>query len=207
MSQAAGSDDAAPDRGPGAATRERILRCAEQLFAREGIDRTTLRQIVRAAEQRNVAAVQYHFGSKEGLLREIVDGHQRDVDEARREQLAELGHEADLVDLLRVLVEPLAAKLDDARGRDYLQIQTQRREPDPFLPATRELADRIETVLAPGEPRALRNQFVVLLLFHALAERARAETSEGPVEPDRPHFVAELIAALHGIYAGAVTPA
>ncbi len=202
MSQAADPDRHPAEAAGRATTRDRILRCAEELFASEGIDRTTLRQIARAADQRNVAAVQYHFGSKEGLLREIVDRHQREVDAVRRARLDALGPDADLPALLGVLVEPLAAKLDEARGRDYLQIQTQRREPDPFLPATRELAARLETVLG-DEPRGLRNQFVVLLLFHALAERARAETADSTPEPPRDAFVAELVAALHGIYAGA----
>jgi AcrR family transcriptional regulator len=53
-------------------TRERILRTAEVLFARDGYAATSLRQITEIAGV-NIAAVNYHFGSKENLLTEILD--------------------------------------------------------------------------------------------------------------------------------------
>ena len=51
-------------------TRARILDAAELLFMENGLDGTTLRQITGAAEV-NLAAVNYHFGSKEELIREV----------------------------------------------------------------------------------------------------------------------------------------
>ena len=51
-------------------TRVRILDAAEALFTEHGFDATTLRQITGAAEV-NLAAVNYHFGSKEELIREV----------------------------------------------------------------------------------------------------------------------------------------
>ena len=53
-------------------TREKIIAAAEVLFARHGYAGTSLRDITEAAHV-NVAAVNYHFGSKEGLLVEILD--------------------------------------------------------------------------------------------------------------------------------------
>ncbi|MFZ9812370.1 MAG: TetR/AcrR family transcriptional regulator, partial [Burkholderiaceae bacterium] len=55
-------------------TRDRILRAAEQLFMTHGFQATSMRQITAAA-QVNLAAVNYHFGSKEALVQEIF--HQR----------------------------------------------------------------------------------------------------------------------------------
>ncbi|WP_424624760.1 TetR family transcriptional regulator [Achromobacter marplatensis] len=49
-------------------TRERLLDAAENLFAREGLSRPSVRQITSEAGV-NVAAVNYHFGSREGLGR------------------------------------------------------------------------------------------------------------------------------------------
>src|SRR3546814_19686067 len=49
----------------------RILQAAEDCFGEHGIDAVSLRQIAIAAGQGNTAAVQYHFGSKEGLLEAI----------------------------------------------------------------------------------------------------------------------------------------
>lgn len=51
-------------------TRTRILLAAERLFAERGFAATSLRALVAEAEV-NLAAVHYHFGSKEGLIREV----------------------------------------------------------------------------------------------------------------------------------------
>jgi AcrR family transcriptional regulator len=51
-------------------TRERILDAAERLFMVHGYDGTSMRQITHAAEV-NLAAVNYHFGSKESLMQEV----------------------------------------------------------------------------------------------------------------------------------------
>ena len=92
---------------PGDSTRDKILRAGEKLFAADGFDRVTLRQIARAADQRNVAAVQYHFGSKSGLLAAIVDDHREEID-ARRAELLEKaeadGTDGDLATLMSILV-------------------------------------------------------------------------------------------------------
>jgi AcrR family transcriptional regulator len=52
-------------------TRERLLRSAAQLFADRGFKKVTVREICRAARA-NVAAVNYHFGDKGGLYREVL---------------------------------------------------------------------------------------------------------------------------------------
>ncbi len=51
-------------------TRERILDAAERLFMAYGYDGTSMRQITGEAAV-NLAAVNYHFGSKEALIREV----------------------------------------------------------------------------------------------------------------------------------------
>lgn len=51
-------------------TRTRILDAAERLFVRHGLDATTLRMITAEA-QANLAAVNYHFGSKEALIEAV----------------------------------------------------------------------------------------------------------------------------------------
>ena len=51
-------------------TRERILDVAEHEFMSHGYEGTSMRMITSRAEV-NLAAINYHFGSKEGLLREV----------------------------------------------------------------------------------------------------------------------------------------
>lgn len=53
-------------------TRERLIEAAGQLFAEHGFKKVTVREIVALAHA-NVAAVNYHFGDKLGLYREVVE--------------------------------------------------------------------------------------------------------------------------------------
>jgi AcrR family transcriptional regulator len=63
-------------------TRERILRAAEGLFMEHGFADTSLRMITARAEV-NLAAVNYHFGSKEALIREVFQRHLGPLNAAR----------------------------------------------------------------------------------------------------------------------------
>lgn len=54
------------------ATRERLITHGARLFAERGFNKVTVREISTAAKA-NVAAVNYHFGDKMGLYREVVD--------------------------------------------------------------------------------------------------------------------------------------
>lgn len=77
--------EAADSRTSGA-TRERILNAAELLFVEQGFEATSLRQITSKAGA-NLAAVNYHFGSKEALVREVFERRLRVIN---AERLAEL---------------------------------------------------------------------------------------------------------------------
>jgi AcrR family transcriptional regulator len=63
-------------------TRDKILLTAEQLFAEQGYAATSLRQIIGKAGV-NLAAVHYHFGSKEELLDELVHRKAEPVNQER----------------------------------------------------------------------------------------------------------------------------
>lgn len=53
-------------------TRDRLLNAAREIFSQQGFQGATVREICRRAEA-NVAAVNYHFGSKDGLLAEALN--------------------------------------------------------------------------------------------------------------------------------------
>lgn len=53
-------------------TRARLLEAARETFSEHGFQGATVREICRRAEA-NVAAVNYHFGSKDGLLSEALN--------------------------------------------------------------------------------------------------------------------------------------
>ncbi len=53
-------------------TREQLLDAAEALFLERGLGDVSLREIVREAGQKNQSALQYHFGSRDGLINAIL---------------------------------------------------------------------------------------------------------------------------------------
>jgi len=75
-------------------TRERILNVAEALFAEHGFDGASMRMITAAA-QVNLAAVNYHFGSKEKLIEEVFRRRLVWLNELRRQRLEQLYSEAE----------------------------------------------------------------------------------------------------------------
>ena len=51
-------------------TRTRILDAAEELFMQHGFEGTSMRQLTAKADV-NLAAVNYHFGSKKALIQAV----------------------------------------------------------------------------------------------------------------------------------------
>ena len=67
-------------------TKERILDAAERLFADNGFPATSMRDITQEAGV-NLAAVNYHFGSKEALMIAVLERTTAPINRARLEQL------------------------------------------------------------------------------------------------------------------------
>ena len=113
-----------PAAQPNFSTRERILGVAETLFARHGFAGASLRQVTAAAKV-NLAAVNYHFGSKESLIEEVF---RRRLDELNRHRLAALADvEANpartLEDVLAAFVSPaLEQSMDSAGGSAFVRV-------------------------------------------------------------------------------------
>ena len=98
-------------------TKDRILGAAEELFAQHGFAGTSLRQVTSRADV-NIAAVNYHFGSKENLVNEVF---RRRMDEMSKRRLAALKaaqseHPGDLEPVLAAFVEPALAMAQDRHG-------------------------------------------------------------------------------------------
>lgn len=92
---------------PVESTRERLLNIAEQRFGEGGYEGTSLRAITVAADA-NIAAVNYHFGSKEALLRAAVARAMAPINTERRRRLDQLEAAGDpsVEQLIRAFVEP-----------------------------------------------------------------------------------------------------
>lgn len=89
-------------------TRERLLESSLRLFSERGYEGTSVRAITDAAGV-NLAAANYHFGSKQKLLQATFQTALAPINTARLRRLAELestGKPAELTDLVRAFVEP-----------------------------------------------------------------------------------------------------
>mgnify|MGYP003765152215 CR=1 FL=1 len=70
-------------------TRSRILLAALRAFSTRGFEATTLREITQSAGV-NIAAIHYHFGSKEELIKAVVHAVAEPINRRRREALASI---------------------------------------------------------------------------------------------------------------------
>jgi AcrR family transcriptional regulator len=93
-------------------TKEKILNVAEELFAEQGYRATSLRAITAAAGV-NLAAVNYHFGSKEVLVEEVISRRLVTLNGQREKRLlavravaASAGRRPETVEVLLAFVEP-----------------------------------------------------------------------------------------------------
>jgi AcrR family transcriptional regulator len=112
----------------GSATRERCLRAAETLFLEHGFDGTSLRMVTAKAKV-NLAAVNYHFGGKDGLFLEMIARRLDLMNEARVARLDELERRAKGKPLaceriLGALFMPALELARDAKrgGRNFLRL-------------------------------------------------------------------------------------
>lgn len=95
-------------------TKQRILDAAERRFAAEGFDGTSLRSVTAEADV-NLAAVNYHFGSKAALLEAVVVRILGPATERQLDRLDELEARADthtVEELLEAFAGPIFETFD-----------------------------------------------------------------------------------------------
>jgi AcrR family transcriptional regulator len=93
-------------------TKQKILDSAQHLFASQGFQATSLRSITKRAGV-NIAAINYHFGSKEALLNAVIERHLIPLNKVRVEKLKKVsdtarqeGRRPSVSDLIIAIVEP-----------------------------------------------------------------------------------------------------
>ncbi len=116
--------NAPPAASTGDATRDRIFASAERLFATRGFADVSVRDITAEAGV-NLAAVNYHFGSKDALLLEIFTARSAEVNRARARMLHQAnnahGGQADLRSILEAMIAPSARWSDRSSDRFVAQ--------------------------------------------------------------------------------------
>jgi AcrR family transcriptional regulator len=102
---------------PSEVTRDRIMKTAERLFAEKGYGDTSIRAIVAKARV-NQAAINYHFGGKDGLYREVLRAAFRDMTKdqmAHAEEMKLMSREEALSAFVRRQLHPLMARDKSSR--------------------------------------------------------------------------------------------
>jgi AcrR family transcriptional regulator len=101
-------------------TPARLVAAAERLFAEGGEEATSLRAVTRAAMS-SPAAVHYHFGGRDGLLRAVLDRQLNDCHERRLKLLnravERYGDSVPVAALLTAVVRPDLELIDKLRKR------------------------------------------------------------------------------------------
>ncbi|MBL8199521.1 MAG: TetR/AcrR family transcriptional regulator [Chromatiales bacterium] len=103
-------------------TREQLILAGERLFAQQGIDNVSLRQINAEAGQRNSSASHYHFGSKESLINAICEYRLERLNNRRNAMLEALPPAAGprpVSTMIGVLVYPMVEEIEGAEGGHY----------------------------------------------------------------------------------------
>ncbi|WP_051461540.1 TetR/AcrR family transcriptional regulator [Tomitella biformata] len=186
-------------------TREKLLAAGAELFARDGIDGALTRAIVTAAGQSNDSAINYHFGSRHGLLTAILDEHMAAIESRQPEGPLP----ADIPGLIRIITTPVSRELESPAGRNFLRIIVQlsgqsgvttRQMPNPLRGSSvggqlAALDDALRTVL-PEEVALERLAMLVSMLTAVLADRGRRLDGGQPILLDHDLFVANTVAML-----------
>ena len=123
-----------------AGTKTRILDAAEKLFVEHGFEATSLRSLTSAAGV-NLAAVNYHFGSKEELFQAVLTRRLDPMNQERIELLGRIEREAGGRTLscekilFAMLIPALKLARDEKRGgKNFLRLLGRAyADPAPFI--------------------------------------------------------------------------
>ncbi len=195
----------------GALSRERLLDTAEALLAEHGIDGVSLRQIAAATGQANNSVVQYHFGDKAGLIRELIARRVAGFEPRRVALLndATAGTaRPDIARLLEVIFRPLAEATDSEGRHIYARFMNEFLTRFQYQPgiehpgwapdsAGTRAATLIGTLLPELSPHDLTTRLnrIAGLFLSALIDRDNALANGREVEPSK-HFFSDLFAMM-----------
>ena len=170
-----------------AVTKDKILDAAEALFMEHGFEATSLRSITTAATV-NLAAVNYHFGSKEELFQAVLTRRLDPMNQERLDLLTRLEHDAGPAPLPcdRILSAMFVPALRLARdpergGKNFLRLLGRAyADPAPFI--RKFLAEQYATIIArfkaafgralpdlPAKELSWRLHFIMGALSYTLA--------------------------------------
>ena len=176
---------------PSEVTRDRIIKAAERLFAEHGYDGTSVRAIVAKARV-NQAAINYHFGGKDGLYREVLRTAFRALTEhqlSHEQEVKTMSREAALTEFVRRQLWPLLARDEFSRHLRIFNWETVRptdvfrklltEEATPFIGLA---VDLVRRFLPAADHRTLVVAAIWLMGQCSVFVRNREQLAGPPVE-------------------------
>jgi len=190
---------------PSEITRERILKASERLFAERGYDATSVRTIVAKARV-NQAAINYHFGGKDGLYREVLRAAFRALTEqqlAHAEEAKTMSREQALGEFVRRQLQSLIARDELSRYMRIFNWETARpsavfrkllrEEAAPFMGVA---VDLVRRFMPEADHRTLAVAAIWLIGQCSVFVRNREQLAEPPMEVSFEESAVEDLAKL-----------
>jgi AcrR family transcriptional regulator len=178
---------------PADITRGQILKAAQALFAERGYKDTSVRAVVAKARV-NQAAINYHFGGKDGLYREVLRAAIHALTEhqlAHAEELKKMSREDALAEFIKYQLRPLAARDQISRYYRIFDWETVRptdvyrdlvsEEATPFLSFA---IDLIRRFMPNADQRTLTMAAIWLFGQCTIFVRNREQLANPPVSLD-----------------------
>ena len=197
-----------------AETRGRLVASGRALFAVHGAFTTPLSKVIEHAGQKNVSALHYHFGGREGLIAAIIDEHNTGIEERRKTFLDAIGASSTITELVESIVLPQATLLDEEHGRSFLSIVSQLRDrfgkwddgstPQEALRSLVLLREALNDELAPNIAHERITRFLEMT-SEALGSRARQIARGETLLITNSEFVSNLTAMAAGALASPST--
>lgn len=195
-------------------TKTQILDVAERLIAERGFSATTLRNIVSEADV-NLAAVHYHFGSKEELLRAVVHRMAAPIIKRQLEMLNRLKAKTDapsVEDILTVFLTPPFELIAGDERNGMLRARFMGRcqsEPEPvqsiargeFSSSLEPFLDILQRVL-PEQSRSQLDWKMDLVVASLIRVQIKAGTPNALLKSGKPQDIQATISKLVTFLAG-----
>lgn len=201
------------------ATRRQLCLAVEWLVATQGLANATFRKVADAAGQRNTAAVSYHFGSIEILLRAVVEMRLRETEADRLRMITDSGRPIEAFDgfmAWRCLARPLLGLADERSPHAHIRFLSQMSAAgllsDPFderierpeTPSITALLQRLQASLTGLPPQLGRARIALcgMMFWNAVALH-----DEQALGTDVPVGLDILLADVEGLIRGMLTTA
>jgi AcrR family transcriptional regulator len=196
------------DFGPGETA---LILAAERLFAERGIEGVALRQVNQAANQKNMSAAHYHFGSRDGLVLAVLMYRWPQLDQRRGKLLNRRSETKDIRFYLEAFIKPLVEELSPRKeGNYYIRFMQQYEkyvgdyeQARQMTPASVAIYDQLEKLIG-YLPEPVRRQRIGYLINMIHSILAKAEERLGRGEIDHAD-VALLAANAMDMFAAALT--